>query len=80
MNILLQLFRPYLTPIEADEIRAEIVTLNPKIHLVMEDWPWLEVRGLTELRAKALLESLERRRVRFQIIGEKKKARAAVWR
>lgn len=75
MNILLQLFRPYLTPIEADEIRAEIVALNPKVHLVMADWPWLEVRGLTEKRAAALLERLRERGLRFRA-EEKKKARA----
>lgn len=76
MNILLQLFKPYLSPMEADEIRAEIVLLNPKVHLVMADWPWLEVRGLTEKRAAALVERLRERDVRFQVIEGKKKARA----
>lgn len=78
MNILLQLFRPYLTLIEADEIRSEVAALNPRVHLVMADWPWLEVRGLTELRAKTLLERFEERGMRFHLIGEtKKKARVA---
>lgn len=75
--VLLQLFRPYLTPIEADEIRAEIAALNPKVHPVMADWPLLEVRGLTEKRAAALLESLKERGMRFHVIERKKKARAA---
>ena len=66
-KLLLQLFKPYLTPIEADEIRAEIVALKPKVHLVMAGWPWLEVRGLTELRAKALVERLRGRGMRFEI-------------
>lgn len=75
---MLQLFRPYLTPMEADEIRAEIVALNPRVHLVLSDWPWLEVRGLTELRAKALLEGLKGRGMRFHLIGEKKEKRREV--
>jgi hypothetical protein len=77
VNVLLQLFKPYLTPIEADEIRSEIAALNPKVHLVMPDWPWLEVRGVTEKRAAALLESLRGRGMKFHVIEEKKKARAA---
>ena len=75
---MLQLFKPYLTPMEADEIRAEVAALNPRVHLVLADWPWLEVRGLTEKRAAALVQSFERRGMRFHVISEtKKKARAA---
>ena len=70
---MLQLFKPYLTPIEADEIRAEIVAMKPKVHLVMAGWPWLEVRGLTELRAKGLVERLRGRGMRFHVVGEEKR-------
>ena len=78
MNIHLQLFKPYLTPIEAEEIRAEVVALKPKVHLVMADWPWLEVRGLTELRGKALLEGLTTRGVKYHVIAGKKREVARV--
>lgn len=74
MNILLQLFKPYLTPMEADEIRTEIYALNPRINFVMADWPWLEVRGITDKRAAALLDGLKARGVRFHVI-EKRKVR-----
>jgi len=72
MNVLLQLFKPYLTPMEAEEVRAEVVALNPRVHLVMADWPWLEVRGITELRGKALIEGLKVRGVKFHLIEGKK--------
>lgn len=77
-NILLQLFRPYLTPMEADEVRAEIIALNPSLHLVMANWPWLEVRGLTELRAKALVERLTERGLKFHLMADKKVRRREV--
>jgi hypothetical protein len=73
MNVLLQLFKPYLTPMEAEEVRAEVVACKPKLHLVMADWPWLEVRGVTELRAKALIEGLRVRGMKFKEIGKKKR-------
>jgi hypothetical protein len=78
-KLLLELKRPYLTPIEADEIRAEGMLLRPKLCFVMADWPWLELRGLTEKRAEEFLEKLEARGVRFRVLEEakKKKARAA---
>jgi len=76
-NILLQLFKPYLTPMEADEIRTEGMALNPQICLVMADWPWIELRGLTEKRREKFLEKLKERGVKFREIGKKKKGRAA---
>lgn len=72
-NILLKLNAPYLTPIEADEIRAEIVALKPKVHLVMAGWPWLEVRGLTEEDAERVFQSLRARDVRFHVMETNKK-------
>jgi len=78
-SILLQLSRPYLTPIEADELRAEIVALNPKVHLVLADWPWLEVRGITEKGIGELLEKLKMRDVKFRVLeAGKKTAKAKV--
>lgn len=73
MNVLLQLFKPYLTPFEAEEIRNEAKTFKPKVHLVMANWPWLEIRGITDLRAKALIEGLRVRGVRFHVVEGKKK-------
>lgn len=73
MNIHIQLFKPYLTPIEADEIRAEIVALKPKVHLVMAGWPWLEVRGISEGDAERVIESLRARGVRFSVMATGKK-------
>ena len=70
-QLLLQLFKPYLTPFEAEEIRAEVKELRPRMYLILEDWPWLEVRGLTELRAKALVEALKARGMKFKEIGKK---------
>jgi len=72
-QILLQLFKPYLTPFEAEEIRAEVVELRPRMYLILADWPWLEVRGLTELRAKALVERLKERGVKFVQIEKQRK-------
>lgn len=65
-KLLLQLYSPYLTPIEADEIRAEGLALKPQICLVMADWPWIELRGLTEKQTSAFLEMLRARGVRFK--------------
>lgn len=77
-KLLLQLFKP-LTPIEADEIRAEGFALKPKICFVMTDWPWIELRGLTEKRAGEFLEKLRARDVKFRVLEEaKKKARVGV--
>lgn len=72
-KLLLQLYRPYLSPAQADEIRAEVVALNPRLHLVMTNWPWIEVRGLTEKRGAAFLEMLKGRGVRFREIEKKVK-------
>lgn len=72
-NLLLQLYSPYLSPLEADEIRAEIVALNPRLHLVMADWPWLEVRGVSEKDAAAIMESLTARGVKFRVLATGKK-------
>lgn len=77
INILLQLFKPYLTPMKADEIRAEAFALKPQIALVMADWPWLEVRGLKPPDAKNFLEMLTRRRVKFKEIATAKKTTKA---
>lgn len=79
VNILLQLRSPYLPPILADEIRAEVAALNPRVHLVMAGWPWLEVRGLTQLQAVALVEGLRRRGVEFrELEGAKRTGKARV--
>ena len=72
-KLLLQLYKPYLTPIEADDIRAEGFALNPQICFVMADWPWIELRGLTEKQAAAFLAGLEERRVRFRVLATSKK-------
>ena len=72
-KLLLQLYSPYLNPIEADEIRAEIVAMKPKVHLVMAGWPWLEVRGLTEEDAERVFQSLRARDVRFSVMATGKK-------
>jgi hypothetical protein len=69
----LQLYKPYLSPMEADEIRAEIIALNPRLHLVMADWPWLEVRGISEKDAEQIMESLRARSVRFSVLAASKK-------
>lgn len=65
-KLLLQLFKPYLTPLEADEIRAEGLALKPQICLVMADWPWIELRGLTEKQTAVFLEGLKARGVKFK--------------
>lgn len=76
-KILLQLFRPYLTPMEADEIRAEAFALKPQIALVMADWPWIEIRGLKPPDAKKFLEMLAARRVKFREMAMAKKTTRA---
>jgi hypothetical protein len=79
-DLLLQLFAPLLTPIEADEIRAEIIAMDPRVHLVMPAWSYLEVRGISEEDAAAIVESLTRRRIRFKPIEASgaRKAKAQV--
>jgi hypothetical protein len=69
----LQLYKPYLNQMEADEIRAEIIALNPRLHLVMPDWPWLEVRGISEKQAEGIMESLRARTIRFSVLAAGKK-------
>jgi len=71
-QLLLQLFKPYLTPFEAEEIRAEVKELRPRMYLILEDWPWLEVRGLTALRSAAFVEWLKGRGMKFKEIGGKR--------
>lgn len=72
-SILLQLYAPYLTPSEADEIRAEVAALNPRVHLVVADWPWLEVRGIGEKDAAELVSGIAARGVRFRALAGKTK-------
>ena len=45
-----------LTEDEADTLRAFISTQRPKVHLIMANWPWVEVRGLKFDAAKQLIE------------------------
>jgi hypothetical protein len=71
-KLLLQLYRPYLTVAQADEIRAEAMALKASLYFVMADWPWIEVRGLTEKRGAAFLEMLKARGVKFREIEKKK--------
>jgi hypothetical protein len=72
-NILLQLYSPYLSPLEADEIRAEGLAMKPQICLVMADWPWIELRGLDEKQTAAFLEGLKARGVKFRVLATSKK-------
>jgi hypothetical protein len=72
-NLLLQIYKPYLTPMEAEEVRAEIVALNPRLHLVMPGWPWLEVRGISETDAERIMESLRARSIKFSVLAASKK-------
>lgn len=71
-KLLLQLFRPYLTPIEADEIREEAKKISPRFYFVMADWPWLELRWVTELRVEKFLKGLEVRGVKFRVLEKGK--------
>ncbi len=72
-RILLQLYKPYLSPIEADDIRAEIFKLNPSLNFVMADWPWLEVRGIKEKEVERVFECLNARSVKFKVLAASKK-------
>lgn len=56
VNLLLQVFPPYLTADQADAIRAAIEAMKPRVYLVMEAWPWLEARGITGEGAARIIE------------------------
>ena len=59
-NILIEFVgQRLLTTDEAEQVRATVAALKPKMHLVMANWRWLECRGLGEAKAKALIETLE---------------------
>jgi hypothetical protein len=73
-TLLLQLYKPYLTPIDADEIRAEGFALKPKICFVMADWPWIELRGITEKQVGEFLEGLEKRGVKYRMLEAGKRS------
>ena len=76
-RLLLQLYKPYLSPIEADEIRAEIFKLNPTLNFVMADWPWLEVRGIKEKEVERVVEILQARSVKFKALETSRKGSKA---
>jgi len=84
-RLLLQLYKPYLSPIEADEIRAEIFKLNPTLNFVMADWPWLEVRGIKEKEVRGIkekevervVEILQARSVKFKALETSRKGSKA---
>jgi len=79
LNLKLELRAPYLPPILADEIRAEIAAMRPQVHLVMPAWRWLEVRGITQEQAAAIVAGLQARGVRFERVeGAKKRTKAQV--
>lgn len=77
VKILLQLFKPYLTPMEADEIREEAKHVSPRFYFVMADWPWLELRWITEKTAGEFLKWLEQRGVKFRVLETGKKTTKA---
>jgi hypothetical protein len=76
-KLLLQLYKPYLLPIEADEIREEGKHLGAKMYFVMADWPWIEIRGLTEKNVDEFLQKLKARDVKFRVLETSKKATKA---
>lgn len=76
-KLLLQLFKPYLTPIEADEIREEAKAMKAKLYFVMANWPWLELRGLTEKQATEFMERLKARDVKFRVLEVSKRGAKA---
>lgn len=79
-TLLLHLYKPFLTPIDADEIRAEIAAMRPQVHLVMPaPWQWLEVRGLKDADELRVMEMLKCRQVRFDRLETRaKESRARV--
>lgn len=55
-TILITLHSRLLTEDEADELRAFVAGQRPKVHLIMANWPWLEVRGISEQVAQQIVE------------------------
>lgn len=75
VTVLCQLSHPLLNPIEASEIRSEIRAMKPAVHLVLPDWGYLEVRGLTEADAPKLIQMLRDRQVNFRLLSTSAKSR-----
>jgi len=57
-NILIEFPGRKLSTDEADSVRELVAAMSPKVHLVMPDWRWLEVRGLAPTKAEQLFEAL----------------------
>jgi hypothetical protein len=57
-KLLLELTGRRLTEVEADMIRGQVVAMNPKLHAVLADWPWVEIRGTNEQAEARLLKVL----------------------
>ena len=57
-NLLFDVRRQMLTEREADDLRAFVATLKPHVYLIKSAWPWVEVRGLTEVAAQRFRERL----------------------
>jgi len=56
-----------LTDAEADQLRASVIELKPKTHLVLANWRWLEARGIAEAKAAQLVEALNGMGLRFKV-------------
>jgi hypothetical protein len=57
-KVLLALTGRYLNEAEAHKIRNQVIKMNPKVYAVMPNWPWIEVRYVTDTNAEQLLEAL----------------------
>lgn len=66
-RILIELTARYLTTDEADQVRAEVAAMKPRVHLIAANWRWIEARGLAEAKAAQLIETLREMGLRFMV-------------
>ncbi len=69
LKILITLVTRTLTEAEANELRAFIASLKPRVHLVLPDWRWIEAHGLGKQAAHSLLAQVAALGVRFSVAG-----------
>lgn len=71
-TILIDLLDRSLNDGEADELRAFVASLRPKVHLVMPCWRWIEVRGIGIAEAQQIAARIRSLAPRSLITGNTK--------